>query len=116
MRTLRAQIDRGERGRGVVLDAHTGDVDLFRVDPAGEDAVDAEVMATPHPRRVGWKFPTGDETGADGSWQHWSPVSSPSSDSLPAIPLDGPNAEVFDLVSPEYRPGAPLRRTHLNVD
>lgn len=112
VRNLSSQIGRGERGRGVVLNAHTDDVDLFRtrLDPAG-DAEAAHEAAAP---RFGWRFPTGDERGADGTWQDWTPVSEPSSDSLPVIPLDGPDAEVFDPTSREYRPGAPLRRIHLN--
>ncbi|WP_132417582.1 helicase HerA domain-containing protein [Mycobacteroides abscessus] len=112
VRALSSQIGRGERARGIVLDTHAaGGVDLFRTPgPAG----DAEPVQAPKQARIGWKFPIDDEDGADGSWQRWTPVSTPSSDSLPVVPLDGSDAAVFDPVSPEYRPGVPLHRTRLH--
>lgn len=112
VRSLSSKIGRGERGRGIVLNAHTGDADLFRTTYTAAD--ETQPVPTPEVARFGWKFPTGDEPGADGSWHGWTPVSNPSSDSLPVIELHDSDAAIFNPTSQEYQPSAPLRATHLN--
>ncbi|RIS02774.1 type IV secretory system conjugative DNA transfer family protein [Mycobacteroides abscessus] len=110
VRALSSQISRGARGWGIVQDVG-GEVELFRTAYAPADGTEA--MHAPKQQRFGWKFPTGDEEGSDGSWPTWTPVSNPSSDSLPVIPLGDPDAAVFDPTSKSFRPGTkPLSIVH----
>lgn len=114
------------KGRSLVADvSEEGDmtISMFQgfFNPPGPaaDAMTAAVAAAPRPRRVAWRFPLPGEEGGDGSWQDWTPVSEPSSDSLPVVLLDLPDgtpdpaAAVFDPTSKHYSPGRkPLSNVH----
>lgn len=123
---LGAQISPRDKGRGIVADS-SGDgvvkISMFQgfFNPPGPaaDAMTAAVAAAPRLRRFAFRFPIGTEVGADGTWQSWTPVSEPSSDTLPVILLDGsdrlplPGAAMFDPTSREYNPGTkPLSAVH----
>ncbi|WP_237092972.1 helicase HerA domain-containing protein [Mycobacteroides abscessus] len=129
-RTLGAQISSTAKGRGIVADT-VGEgeqrISMFQgfFNPAGPDAdaMAAAVAKAPVSRRIGWKFPRGDEPGGDGSWMSWTPVSDPSSDNMPVIYVDDedgrplPDAAVFDPTSKTYSPGArPLRAAAIPVN
>jgi FtsK/SpoIIIE family len=127
VRDLGGQITKSMKGRGLVADTETGAVQLFQgsFTPPGPDA-DALAIAlreTPRLRRFSWKFPLPGDDGGDGSWQDWTPVSEPSSDSLPVVILDGPDGSpdpsvaIFDPTSSAYAPGAkPLSAAHHHVN
>lgn len=124
---VRDGINPNIKGRSLVADVgEEGDmtISMFQgfFNPPGPaaDAMTAAVAAAPRPRRIGWRFPLPGEEGGDGSWQDWTPVSEPSSDSLPAVFLDGPDGRpdpetaVFDPTSGSYRPGRkPLSNVHV---
>lgn len=122
---LGAQINKQTKGRGLLADTETGEVQLlqgFWTPPGTDDAarMTAALDATPRLRRFAIRFPATDAEGGDGSWQSWSPVSDPSSDSLPLIHLDredgtpDPTATRFDPVHRDYSPGRrPLNAAHL---
>ncbi len=126
VRELGSQLTKKLKGRGLVADSETGRVELIQgfFNPPGKaaDAFNAAVAKAPRLRRIGWQFPMPGEPGGDGSWQQWTAVSDPASDSLPAVYLDRPDGTpdpataIFDLVSPHYSPGArKLRAEHLPV-
>lgn len=132
-RDLGAQISSTAKGRGIVADTVGEDgegelrISMFQgfFNPAGPDAdaMAAAVAKSPISRRIGWKFPRGDEAGGDGSWMSFTPVSDPSSDDLPVLFLDDetgkpiPDAAVFDPTSKKYSPGArPLRAAAIPVN
>lgn len=123
---VRDGINPNIKGRSLVADvSEEGDmtISMFQgfFNPPGPaaDAMEAAVAAAPRPRRVAWRFPLPGEEGGDGSWQDWTPVSEPSSDSLPVVLLDLPDgtpdpaAAMFDPMSKSYRPGRkPLSNVH----
>lgn len=123
---VRDGINPNIKGRSLVADvSEEGDmtISMFQgfFNPPGPaaDAMEAAVAAAPRPRRVAWRFPLPGEEGGDGSWQDWTPVSEPRSDSLPVVLLDLPDgrpdpaAAMFDPTSSEYRPGRkPLSNVH----
>lgn len=128
-RELGAQISTAMKGRGIVadtLDDGEGDlrISMFQgfYNATGSEAASAfgaALAATPKLRRFAWQFPAPDAAGGDGAWQDWTPVSDPSSDSLPTVYLDGPDgqpdpgATVYDPTSRDYSPGVrPLRAEH----
>lgn len=132
-RDLGAQISSTAKGRGIVADTVGEDgegelrISMFQgfYNPPGADAdaMAAAVAKSPISRRIGWKFPRGDEPGGDGSWMGFTPVSDPSSDDLPVLFLDDetgkpiPDAAVFDPTSKKYSPGArPLRAAAIPVN
>lgn len=124
---VRDGINPNIKGRSLVADVgEEGDmtISMFQgfFNPPGPaaDAMAAAVAAAPRPRRIAWRFPLPGEEGGDGSWQDWTPVSEPSSDSLPAVLLDLPDgtpdpaAAVFDPTSKRYSPGRkPLSNVHV---
>ena len=128
VKVLGAQIGKAMKGRGLVADVETGEIQLFQgfYNTPGSDAevtFAADLAKTKRVRRFGWKFPRGDEPGGDGSWQAWTPATDPSSDSLPVIYLDGPDGNpipenrVYDASSTAYSPGEkPLREEHTYLD
>lgn len=119
-------ITKAMKGRGIVADTETGEIGLFQgFLNTGRDAeaFDAALQTAPRLRRFAWKFPLPGEPGGDGSWQDWTPVSDPPSDSLPVQILDGPDgvrdpgAVIFDPTSEFYKPGSkPLSATHHHVN
>lgn len=123
---VRDGINPNIKGRSLVADvSEEGDmtISMFQgfFNPPGPaaDAMATAVAAAPRPRRVAWRFPLPGEEGGDGSWQDWTPVSEPSSDSLPVVLLDLPDgtpdpaAAMFDPTSKHYRPGRkPLSNVH----
>lgn len=132
-RELGAQISATQKGRGIVADTlGEGEGDLrismfqgFYNAAGGEpaSAFGAALAETPRLRRFAWQFPSPDAEGGDGSWQDWTPVSEPSSDSLPVVYLDGPDGRpdpgvaVYDPTSREYSPGVrPLRAEHQHCE
>ncbi|WP_238219752.1 ATP-binding protein [Tsukamurella pulmonis] len=132
-RDLGAQISSTAKGRGIVADTvgEDGDgelrISMFQgfFNPPGpdSDAMAAAVAKAPVSRRIGWKFPRGDQPGGDGSWMSFTPVSDPSSDDLPVIYLDDedgrplPDTAVYDPTSKRYSPGArPLRAAAIPVN
>ncbi|MGV0675724.1 hypothetical protein ABQE62_05960 [Mycolicibacterium fortuitum] len=123
VKELGAQLSKSMKGRGIVADVETGEIQMFQgyFNPAGEaaDRFNNEVMKAPRLPRFAWRFPIGNENGGDGTWMDWTPTSDPSSDDLVVIDLDLPDgrpdpaAAVFDPTSKNYRPGAkPLRAAH----
>ncbi|GAA4403889.1 helicase HerA domain-containing protein [Tsukamurella soli] len=121
--TLGATISPRDRGVGLVCDPDTGSVERFRgfYTPAGAalDHLDAEVAKAPRLRRYAYRLPRGSEPGGDGTWADWTPISDPSSDSLPVRILDRPDgtpdpaAVLDDPTSPAYAPGAkPMPQVH----
>ena len=130
-RELGAQINPTVKGRGLIADQpEDGEmtISMFQgfFNPGDSDAETAfaeQLTLTPKLRRFGWKFPRGDESGGDGSWQTWTPATEPSSDELHTVYLDGPDGQpipelaVYDPTSTEYSPGAKQladRHTHLD--
>lgn len=124
---VRDGINPNIKGRSLVADvSEEGDmtISMFQgfFNPPGPDAdaMTAAVAAAPRPRRIAWRFPLPGEEGGDGTWQDWTPVSEPSSDSLPVQILDLPDGTpdpavlVFDPTSTKhYRPGSkPLSTVH----
>ncbi len=127
---LGAQVSPRTKGRGILADS-SGDGDVkvsmfqgfFNAPGPAADAMTAAIEAAPRLRRFAFRFPRGDEPGADGSWQSWTPVTDPSSDSLPVVLLDDRDgrplrdAAIFDPTSRSYAPGSkPLSATHLNAN
>lgn len=132
-RNLGAQISSTAKGRGIVADTVGEDgegelrISMFQgfFNRAGPDAdaMTAAVATAPVSRRIGWRFPRGDDPGGDGSWMSFTPATDPSSDDLPVIYLDDergnpiPDAAVFDPTSKSYAPGSrPLRAAALPVN
>lgn len=123
---IAATITKKDKGLGVLVDADTNRAEKIRAyfNPPGSEAerrFDAAVRQAPKQRRFAYRLPRGSEEGADGSWADWTPVSEPSSDSLPARYLDDedgrpiPAAVVDDPTNGGYRPGArPLADGHTN--
>ncbi|CPX68884.1 FtsK/SpoIIIE domain-containing protein [Mycobacteroides abscessus] len=123
---IAATITKKDKGLGVLVDADTNRAEKIRAyfNPPGSEAerrFDAAVRQAPKQRRFAYRLPRGDAPGSDGSWADWTPVSEPSSDSLPARYLDDedgrpiPAAVVDDPTNGGYRPGArPLADGHTN--
>lgn len=120
---LGSTITKSMKGRGVVVDTESGNVELFQgfFNEPGRDAeaVSRALARTPKLRRYGIVFPTDDEPGSDGSWMEWTPATDPSSDSLLVRPLAGPDGVAdpsmkrFDPVDVGYRPGSkPIPARH----
>ena len=127
VKELAAGLSKTMKGRGIVADVETGEVQVFQgyFNPDGEaaDLFNAEVAKAPRLRRFAWRFPTDAEDGGNGAWQSWTPASEPSSDDLPVQYLDSPDglpdpaATRYDPTSKSYTPGAkPLRQQHLHEE
>lgn len=127
---LGAAINPKTKGRGLLADT-SGDGDMkismfqgfFNPPGPDADAMTAAVSAAPRLRRFAYRFPLPDEEGGDGSWQSWTPVTEPSSDSLPVKIIDLPDgrpdpaAVIFDPTSTSYSPGSkPLSTVHINAN
>ncbi|MFN6549521.1 hypothetical protein ACP6C7_04005 [Mycolicibacterium septicum] len=119
-------ISKRTKGRGILYDQETEKVEIFQsyFTPPGpaEEAFNRELAQAPRLRRIGIKYPTGDEDGGDGSWQSWSPVSDPSSAELPLVHLDLPDGSPdpamlrFDPTHRSYSPGQRrLNAAHLGA-
>ncbi|QIP38002.1 hypothetical protein G9444_0758 [Rhodococcus erythropolis] len=123
---LSATIRKQDKGVGVMLDDSTNEVVKFRGFFNAPDSPEAArfaaaVAQVPRLRRFAYALPRGDVAGGDGSWAEWTPVTDPSSDSLPTRVLDGPDgqplleAEIDDPTSTSYRPGRrPQPQVHAN--
>ncbi|MBS4102865.1 FtsK/SpoIIIE domain-containing protein [Tsukamurella paurometabola] len=123
---LSATIRKQDKGVGVMLDDSTNEVVKFRGFFNAPDLPEAArfadaVAQVPRLRRFAYALPRGDMAGGDGSWAEWTPVTDPSSDSLPTRVLDGPDgqplleAEIDDPTSTSYRPGRrPQPQVHAN--
>ncbi|GAA4402589.1 FtsK/SpoIIIE domain-containing protein [Tsukamurella soli] len=114
VKVLGAQLTKSMKGRGIVADAETGEIQLFQGffnDGEHADAFARALAETPRLRRFAWEFPLPGHDGGDGSWMDWTPTSEPSSDDLPVVYLDGPDGEpdpgveVYDPTSKRYAPG-----------
>lgn len=126
VKVLGAQLTKSMKGRGIMADTETGEIQLFQGffnAGADADAFTAALRHTPRLRRFAWRFPIGSEPGGDGSWQDWTPTSDPSSDDLHVLYLDGPDgrpdpaAAAFDPTAKAYAPGSkPLRSAHAPVN
>ncbi|WP_142282872.1 FtsK/SpoIIIE domain-containing protein [Mycobacterium aquaticum] len=126
VKVLGAQLTKSMKGRGIMADTETGEIQLFQgFFNAGADAdtFTAALASTPRLRRFAWRFPTGSDPGGDGSWQDWTPTSEPSSDDLPVLHLDGPDGRpdpasaMYDPIGKSYAPGSkPLRAAHAPVN
>lgn len=126
VKVLGAQLTKSMKGRGIMADTETGEIQLFQGffnAGADADAFTAALQHTPRLRRFAWRFPVGTEPGGDGSWQDWTPTSDPSSDDLPVLHLDGPDGRpdpasaMYDPISKAYAPGSkPLRAAHAPVN
>lgn len=123
---LGATISKRTKGRGLVYDQETERCEIFQsyFTPPGpaEDAFNRELAQAPRLRRIGIKYPAGDEDGGDGSWQGWSPVTDPSSADLPLVHLDLPDGNPdpdmfrFDPTHRSYSPGQrQLNAAHLGA-
>jgi len=67
VKELGAQLSKSMKGRGIVADVETGEIQMFQgyFNPPGEaaDRFNTEVMKSPRLPRFAWRFPIGDEEG-----------------------------------------------------